>query len=221
MGQFEAAREFFTGTTKALVASGEIGDREVTANFLLSHKGVVAVDGGLVHCHVLGITPELIVGDLDSIPQDLLKVYSHVRTVFFPVEKDETDLELALELVFQGDVQRAYVYGALGGRLDHLLGNVILLTRYPGKVFLETEGELAFVVNRTTELSCQKGQTVSLIPFNGKVEGISTVGLKWELEKASMHKNFLGISNQCTSNKFSVTVEKGDLLCCLNKKPVG
>lgn len=220
MDQIDVERELFTGTTKALVASGEIGEREPTRKLLLSHKGVVAVDGGLVHCHGLGITPELIVGDLDSIPQDLLKIYSHVRTLSFPVEKDETDLELALELVFQEEIQRVYVYGALGGRLDHLLGNVILLTRYPGRVFLETENELAFVVNKTVELSCKEGQTVSLIPLNGVVEGISTTGLKWELDKASLNKYFIGISNRCISNKFIVTVEKGDLLCCLNKKMV-
>ena len=218
--QIKVRREFFSGTTKALIASGDIGEKEAITSLLHSHKGIIAVDGGLVHCHVLGVTPELIIGDLDSIPQELLKVYSHVPMLSFPVDKDETDLELALKLVFQEDIQRAYVYGALGGRLDHLLGNIVLLTRYPGRVFLETEGELAFVINETVEVGCYIGQKVSLIPFNGEVKGISTVGLKWELNKSSLSKNFLGISNQCISEKFSVTVEQGDLLCCLNKKVI-
>jgi thiamine pyrophosphokinase len=204
-------------TTIGLLVGGEICGKEFIEKKIQAHTKIVAVDGGLHHCHIFSITPDLIIGDFDSIDSELLEIYKEIPKLSFPVEKDETDLELALQIVCKEENQEVYVYGALGGRLDHLLGNVTLLSRYPGKVFIETERELTFVINGSVELSSLKRQTVSLIPLNGRVEGISSRGLKWELHDDSMDKNFLGISNRCLSDSFFVSVKKGDLLCCLLK----
>jgi thiamine pyrophosphokinase len=177
---------------------------------------LAAVDGGAMHCQQLGLKPDLIIGDLDSCPADLLEYYSDVPCKRFPVDKDETDLELALNELMQPDIQEITVFGALGNRIDHTLCNILILSRFPGRLFIESIHERLFVIDKTISLSCSIGQILSLIPLNGPVTGIETDGLKWNLSKNALDKNFIGISNQAVKSQVHITVGHGDLLCCLN-----
>lgn len=178
---------------------------------------IVAVDGGLAHCRKMEIVPDLIIGDMDSCSFDTLQKYAHIETLVFPKNKDKTDLEIALEHVCHENIEKIKIYAGLGKRIDHSIGNILLLSRYPSKVFLETESELLFVVKDRIKINSYKGQTISLIPLNGKVEGINSKGLKWELKEAQMDKYFMGISNECLCDILSLSIKKGDLLCCIKK----
>lgn len=198
----------------AFIANGKINGGVAIEREILSCDRIIAVDGGLKFCSKMGITPNQIIGDFDSVSSALLEEYSHVDKKTFPKDKDKTDLELALEME---KFEKGKIYGAVGGRVDHLLGNIILLSRYRGRVFIETEKETLFILHREVEMECFKGQVISLIPLNGKVEGVCSQGLKWELKDAVLDKNFIGISNQCLSKSFFISAAKGDLLCCLNK----
>lgn len=200
----------------ALVANGEIENFDLIAEKVRKYPYIVAVDGGLNHCRRMGIKPDLIAGDLDSASPDILKHYEGVRKVIHPVDKDLTDLEIALQEALSFKPEKITLFGALGNRTDHTLFNLILLSRYPGKLFLETEGEQLFVIDREVELDCFVGQVLSLLPLNGPVTGITTKGLKWELSHRKMDKHFMGISNVCLKPKVKISVGKGDLLCCLN-----
>jgi thiamine pyrophosphokinase len=183
----------------------------------ISHYAlVIAVDGGANHCHQMGLVPDLLLGDLDSIAPHVLDAFNLVPKEHYPAHKDETDLELAIQHVICPQTERIAVFGALGGRTDHTLGNLILLSRYPGKVFLETETEQLFVIQLRVEFAAKLGQTVSLIPLNGPVHGISTEGLKWPLKKGSLDKHFIGVSNTAIASKVVISVDSGDLLCCIN-----
>ncbi|MBI2810261.1 MAG: thiamine diphosphokinase [Candidatus Melainabacteria bacterium] len=177
---------------------------------------LVAVDGGANHCREMGLTPDLILGDFDSIDPSTLNHFSGVPQEKHPQDKDKTDLELALERVFHPLVEEVVVFGALQGRTDHSLGNLILLSRYPGKLFFESEQERLFIIDRQVTLSLYIGQTLSLIPLNGPVKGINTQGLKWELREGALDKHFIGISNEALSTQVFISVKTGDLLCCLN-----
>lgn len=202
--------------TVALVAFGAIQDYPLTASLIKQHHSVIAVDGGLNHCVEMGIVPDLLVGDLDSVSKEILARFPDLPTRRFPTEKDETDLELALQGLFTPDVAKVTVYGALEKRVDHTLANLNLISRYPGKVFLENERELLFALNGSMEIPCHVGQTVSFMAL-GATEGISTEGLKWELRDATFSKYFFSLSNVCLHNKIKIKVEQGDLLCCLQK----
>jgi thiamine pyrophosphokinase len=91
-----------------------------------------------------------------------------------------------------------------------------LLSRYQGELVFESESETLFLLPKHVVLSVNVGQTLSLIPLNGPVSGITTSGLKWELKDRILDKYFVGISNVATKNEVVVSHESGDLLICIN-----
>jgi thiamine pyrophosphokinase len=200
----------------AIICNAPIENTEKLKEKIATFPVLIAVDGGINHCYKLGLQPDLIVGDFDSADPTILKNFNNIPEKKYPRDKDKTDLEIALELVYHTQVEEIAVFGALGGRTDHTLGNLILLSRYPGKVFLETDSERMFVIDRQAEIATFPGQLISLIPLNGPVKGIDTVGLKWQLNNAPLDKQFIGISNEALGHRVMISVKEGDLLCCLN-----
>jgi thiamine pyrophosphokinase len=203
-------------TRIAIICNAPIENTTKVKERILTFPFLIAVDGGINHCHKLDIRPDLIVGDFDSADPTLLKSFSGIPEKRYPKDKDKTDLEITLELVDHAQVEEIAIFGALGGRTDHTLGNLTLLSRYPGKVFLETDHERMFVVDRHAEIATWPGQWISLIPLNGPVRGIDTDQLKWELKNGTLDKQFIGISNEALGNRVKISVQEGDLLCCLN-----
>src|SRR5579872_7600023 len=164
----------------ALVASGELSHS--LKDSISKHPRIVAADGGLIHCKELGIHPHLIIGDFDSCPPNILKLYDSVPKISLPRDKDKTDLEVAIEEELKRGAQDLTLYGAWGKRIDHSLTNALLLMRYPGRLKLVTEHETIFAIEKTTTLHVAVGQTLSLIPISGPATGITTNGLQWELK---------------------------------------
>ena len=203
--------------TVALIADGQIDSRETLKPLILRHQRIVAVDGGLVHCHALSLRPDLIVGDFDSCPPALLKEYEGVPKIELASEKDETDLEVAINEELKRGARSITLYGAWGRRIDHSLGNLLLLTRHPGKITLETENETIFAISKSAAFSTFPGQILSLIPLNGPVTGLTTKGLKWELNSSRMDQNFFGISNLSLDRRVEISLQAGILICCINK----
>lgn len=201
----------------ALIANGEIEEDAALIAKIKSCDHLIAVDGGLNHCRRFGLVPSMIIGDFDSADPDALRHFENVPQKAFPKDKDKTDLELAVEYAFSLEARTVVIFGGLGGRIDHTLANINLLCLYPGKLYLESSKEFLFVIDRQVSLKCTIGQTISLIPLNGPVSGIQTKGLKWKLENGVLDKHFMGISNLCLSANIHISVEKGDLLCCVNK----
>jgi len=204
--------------TVALIANGQIDSPEALRPSILKNQRIVAVDGGLRHCHEMGITPRLIVGDFDSCPENLLKHYASISQIVLPIDKDQTDLEVAIEHELKQGAEAITFFAAWGKRADHSLTNALLLVRHVGKVKLETEEETLFAIRGKTEIQCHKGQTLSLIPLYGKATGINTSGLKWELNKGTLDQNFIGISNVCLKDQVVISIDHGSLLCCLLKQ---
>jgi len=200
----------------ALVANGAIQDYTFIEKILRNFEFVIAVDGGLQHCHKMKIMPDLILGDLDSIDQNLIKTYSQVPIKRFPTEKNETDLELAIQWAFEEGANEITLLAALGKRTDHSIYNLHLLRRYPGRVNIETESEYTFALVNNTHIPCKVGQTISFFPL-GCVSGVSSKGLKWELDNVELNKDFMSISNICLANPVELTIKDGDLICCLHK----
>jgi thiamine pyrophosphokinase len=202
------------------IANGDLGQLEWAKEIASHFDAVVAVDGGLNHCERLHIQPNLIIGDLDSITPQQLSRYSNVELITAPWEKDQTDLELALQAIDPASRDEVALLGGLGLRTDHLLGNLTLLTRYPGKVRMLGPSETLWVINQREEIDVLVGQELSLIPMNGPASGITTRGLKWELTHATLDKWFIGISNVCLKERISIEVESGDLLFVLQQNRI-
>ncbi len=200
----------------AVICNGSITNYPLIKSYLKTFSSLIAVDGGTSHCHAMDLTPDLIIGDIDSSSPEILSAYAEVPRETFPQLKDKTDLELALELLISETTRELTLFGALGKRLDHTLTNCLLLTRYPGKLYIQSETERVVVIDKSLKLICQLGQTLSLIPLNGPVSGIYTQGLKWPLTDGLLDKTWIGISNVAEHIEVTISVECGDLLCCLN-----
>ncbi len=204
----------FPAADIALVANGVVNDYEWLTHRLRPHPRVIAVDGGLHHCHRVDIEPHGIVGDLDSVDASVLAEYPNIPTSQYPRDKDQTDLELAVEEYIK-DAGTLIVYGALGQRTDHLLCNLQLLCRYPQRLFFESECELLFAVGEDLDIPTSPGQVLSLLPIGAPATDVTTQGLRWELKTATLSKNFVSLANECTGEKLSVHVGSGDLICCI------
>ena len=201
----------------ALVANGPIGDPEVLKSQLAEFKTIIAVDGGLRTCRQLDITPLCIIGDMDSAGQELLDAYPQVPRITFPFDKNETDLELAVLEVEKQGIANATLFCALKMRTDHSLYNLHLLSRFKPMLTIETDYETLFFVEGSCSIPSAPGQTVSLLPLGSPAREVTSKGLKWELESATLDKSFMSVSNICLGDSFTLSIEEGELLCFLIK----
>jgi thiamine pyrophosphokinase len=178
----------------------------------------IAADSGLDHARRLGLRPDVVVGDLDSVSPQAL-AWAHevgIDVVRHPTDKDKTDLELALDLAAGHGPARIVVAGIGGGRFDHLLANVATLAhhRYAGPdidAFVDTA--LISVVRGERILRGVVGELVSLLPVGGDVVGVTTTGLRYRLENETLRAGgSRGVSNVFIEDRASVAVTEGVLL---------
>ena len=202
-----------------IFANGEIKDYPAARRLVQPGDFLVAADGGLRHLQSLNLLPGLLIGDLDSVTrEDIAALQSAgVEIRRYPVEKNETDLELALLAVAMAGCRTIRVAGGLGGRLDQTLGNLFLLM-LPGMEYLDLRlddgREEVCLVRRQTLLEGHPGDVVSLLPFNGPASGIETEGLSYPLERETLYpEHTRGISNVMLGARAAISLEKGLLLC--------
>lgn len=184
---------------------------------------VVCADRGLEHCLALGRTPDLIVGDFDSVPAALLR---HPRArgaarVTLDVAKDASDLEVALEhLAREPGIDEACLLGVSGGRTDHLLFNWMLpLARdWPFALRLvdDTVDARTVRAGASVRIDAPRGATLSLLALR-RATGVTTRGLRWELHDATLAPGAtLGLSNEArASDGVDVRIDEGLLLAML------
>ncbi|MBG0771129.1 MAG: thiamine diphosphokinase [Anaerolineaceae bacterium] len=180
---------------------------------------LIAVDGGLRHMVALGLPPALILGDMDSAnPQDIQNFDTQgVPIRHYPIEKNETDLELGILAALELHPQTIWIVAALGDRLDQTLGNIFLLTQ-PDLIDLDVrlvDGEQeVFLIRDQVILNGQPGQTVSLLPLMGPVAGVTTGQMAYPLNHETLYPDRTrGISNRMTAATGSVSIDNGILLC--------
>ena len=178
---------------------------------------LVAVDGGLHHLLQLGLTPQLLIGDLDSVTSEDLDscMLWGVEILRFPPEKDQTDLELAVLEVLQRGFTDIIITCAIGGRLDHTLGNLALLAlpELKGAHARISQGTTTiYFVNEHINLLTNPGDLISVLPWGETVHNINTIGLQYALTDATLYPwKSRGLSNVATANQVSVTVKSGQL----------
>lgn len=174
---------------------------------------VLAADAGYLACRQAGITPDLLLGDFDSMDQPA--DFDHVRRV--PVEKDDTDTMLAVKTALDRGMGTIVFYGCLGGRLDHTYANLQTLTylaRRGGQGWLLGDGTVVTAVeNGRLDLPAGLRGAVSVFCPDGQALGVTLRGLHYPLEDYTLTSGFpLGVSNQFTGQAASVSVREGTLL---------
>jgi thiamine pyrophosphokinase len=179
---------------------------------------IIVCDGGVRHLQKIGIKPDVIIGDMDSIEPAQLTNYSAqgVQIIKYPASKNFTDTELALDYALNLKPAAIYIWGALGGRIDHTLANVFLLRKGQKegiKTYLIDEYCEAFIIDKEAAFVDAKGVTVSLFAFSPQVEGLSLSGFVYPLQDALLSMGeLLGISNIINKAHAKISVRAGNLL---------
>jgi thiamine pyrophosphokinase len=175
---------------------------------------VIAADAGILEAERLGLHVDLLVGDLDSTPEDAVARAPRVER--HPVDKDASDLELAVAAAVAAEARRIVVVGGDGGRLDHLLGNAFLLAsdRWAGVEIDAVLGDARiWVVRGERTIDGRAGEFVSLYAVGGPARGVTTHGLRWELDDgALLPGSSLGLSNEFLAQRATVRVRDGVVL---------
>lgn len=236
-----------------IIANGEPPTSDDIARWLREDDQLICADGGAKAALALDLRPQHVIGDFDSLSQADLReleargahLHRHSR------RKDETDLELALLFAAStpsppgGEAERPgaekptgrsapggggegvndiVILGAMGGRRDHELANMLLLAMPQlkgARVILAHKDERLFLIDArdgATEaaLRGQPGEIVSLLPFGGDAHGIRTEGLEYPLRDESLFVGpARGVSNVMLGKEATVSLRGGMLLCVM------
>jgi thiamine pyrophosphokinase len=192
-----------------------------SVEWLPAPQRIVAADGGTTLAAALGVVPDIIIGDLDSSELALMERFVQQGAEIVTYEhttKLETDTELAALATLRWDPASIYVLGGTGGRLDHALANVLMLTHpdLAGHDVRIIEGQQAIFLGkpeRWNDLPGTPGDTVSLLPLGSDVEGVRTEGLEYPLSgETLLSGRGRGVSNTLTGTLGRVRFDTGQLL---------
>ena len=181
---------------------------------------VIGADLGAAHCLRWGWRPSLVLGDLDSLPAAAQVVLAAQGSPFIimPTRKDETDLELALNHALQAGATIIVIVGVLGGRIDHTLANLLLLTRVDLAALdvCMVDGSQSVRLLRPGHpltIAGQPGDTLSLIPIGGDATGVTAHHVEWPLTAATLPLGVArGVSNVLCGPSAELYIEHGLLL---------
>lgn len=174
---------------------------------------IIAADQGYANLLSLGLDPDLVVGDFDS----LGKAPDRENVITLPVRKDMTDVGYAVEKGFEHGCREFILYGAVGGALDHTFANVAIahdIARRGARVLLIGE-EYSFTVLHKSSISfdARESGRISVFALGGTAEGVTIRGLSYEVENFDVTcTDHIGVSNAFIGKAAEISVRKGDLL---------
>jgi thiamine pyrophosphokinase len=204
---------------RAVIVAGSTLDSPLDARTLAAADLLVAADAGAQALLDLGLSPHLVVGDMDSVRVETLAALrrSGVEVVQLRPDKDETDLEVALQLAVERGAGAITVFGALGGpRLDHLLASVLLLTApyLRGRDVRLVDGRhRMFLAHRDVAFEGAPGNLVTLLPLTSVVLDVWTEGLRYRLRGEPLRQSAArGVSNEFEGVAARVRHAVGELL---------
>ncbi len=202
---------------KALIFSG--GDFSSIPDYLNINEYDITLccDGGFLSAKDSGVTPDIFVGDFDSVPEELVDCPEIIR--LYPI-KDMTDTQEAIDTAISRGAEEITVLGALGGRIDHTLANIHLLKYAKGKgvnIEMADVNTYILLVTDSARISKKDGFCLSLIPLTD-CSGVSISGVYYPLDNADMPVgNPYGISNEFTEDEAHISLTLGELLVILAK----
>lgn len=208
---------------KILIVSGGQIEDNFAKEWIAQYQPdfMIVADSGMEFMRRVGLNPDMIIGDFDSVASETLAYFKEQTGIIFkelnPM-KDDTDTEFAIRQAISLGAEEITVLGATGTRLDHVLGNVALLG-----IGLQEQVQIQLVdahnrirmIDKTLKLEKvnQFGKFVSLLPFAGAVRGVTLKGFKYPLENHTMLAfSSLGISNEIVDEEAEILLEEGVLV---------
>ncbi len=206
-----------------IFSNGDLADVSRIKEMIKPNDFIIAANGGSKHCKTLGIVPDLVIGDLDSLGKKLKQEWErkNVAMISYPADKDFTDTELAFKYAIKKGYTEIVLAGFLGKRVDHVISNLLMMADLIDKVsklmIIEGQQEI-YVIKDRLEIKGKKGDLVSLIPLLKDCQGVMTKGLKYQLQGSNLKfGKSRGVSNVMLGKKAEIRVKKGKLLVVYNR----
>ena len=211
-----------------IISNGQIKNYDLLKKIIKTVNYIICADGGAEHLFKINITPNIIIGDLDSISKKCITYYKNkkVKFITFPKNKDKSDTQLAAEYAVTLKPLQIIFTGVTGTRLDHTLSNIFLLKKIldlniPAKIV--DENNEVFLLSKKMIIKGKTGDNLSIIPLSEVVQGITLKGLEYPLTNARIEMGSShGISNKFTKNLIlentaEITIKSGLLLIIKSK----
>ena len=201
-----------------IVFTGGEGPQEQVLRNLFSGLAadtiIAAADSGLILAEKAGLKPDWIIGDMDSIKDETcLEAYPNEKIIRHLKEKDHTDTELALNLLWEKGCNCIWIAGGGGGRTDHLFGirDLFERERFPTRWLTAFEDIYCIdsTSNSTFIAAVKKGVLVSVFPLGSGPWKAESRGLKWSLDNVPWERGFFGLSNISEKEEVEITVSLG------------
>ncbi len=209
-----------------VITNGTYGDLDWYRSRINKFAKKIAVDGGARRARELGIIPDWIVGDMDSISEQdrCFMQEAGVSFELHPAEKDFTDTQIALRLAEREGGREIEIWGGTGSRLDHNLSNILSASSFLERginIVFESPDLSVYFVNKQLVVPGAPGDTVSLIALGNRVFGVDLSGFKYPLDKATLELNWQwAVSNIITGKNPVVRLDSGILAVFHYKQPV-
>jgi len=185
---------------------------------------IIAVDSGANSLYEANIIPNTLLGDFDSINSEILEYYKskQVDIMNFPSHKDKTDTEIALDYVMELGTTELYILGGFGTRMDHTLSNLFIIEKYTEKInckLIDLHNLVQFIKGpQKLTFDKSKYKYVSIIPLSNEITGVTTYGLKYPLNQATLKRtDSIGISNEIIKDKGAFSISEGKALIIQSK----
>jgi len=190
-----------------IIANGKASRRSFYVPLIQGADIIIAADGGADNCIRLGIIPDAVVGDMDSISKKAKEKFKDI--LHKDPDQDTTDVMKALAFAKKKGADDITLTATLGTRLDHSLANILSIQGYPARI-LDEHNEI-FITKRSIALKGKKGEILSIIAL-AETEHLSYDGLKYPVKNIDVPSGWMGTSNEFTKGKAKVTFSKGLLL---------
>lgn len=201
-----------------LFAGAAITDYSFCEKYLQNADWIICCDGGMHHAKALGITPDYIVGDFDSVRPEVLEEYRNMGISIrqFPTHKNETDMQLGMLLALELGATELVLIGGIGDRFDHTLANahlLLYLLKKGVRGILVNEKNRVELIDKEVTLYGKAGDLVSTIPLSMQVEGVTLEGLEYPLVdyNLALDDKLVAVSNVMTGTEAKVKIRKGYL----------
>ena len=198
----------------AIIANGSINNKNLHKEMLKDFDIYICADGGANNAKELGIVPNYIIGDLDSIKTSVYDYFKNFDTkIIKDTNEDKTDLELAINLAETLAPSEIKIFGAIGNRIDHTLANIYCLDKINSEIPAEIidDKNIIYLIKKKTKFSGEKGDIVSVIPLSA-VLNLNYKGFKWNVKNLDTKSCWFGISNKMIGDEANIDFSEGKII---------
>ena len=194
-----------------ILANGEFPKHPIPLQILYEAEKVICCDGATLKLLDHKREPDLIIGDLDSLPDEIKSKYA--GRLICITEQENNDLTKAVNWCIENNIEEVTILGATGLRTDHTIGNIALLARYGKKIKVQMLDDYGVYtpIYQTTTFSSFKGQQVSILSIQQET-AITLEGLKYPLHEYCLTEWWMGTLNESLGESFSIIFDKGSIV---------